>query len=330
MSRRKPRLSRHTAAGVTLIELMVSMAIGLIVVLATLVAYLGASDAAKVAEVQARMNEDGQAALAILSQQLRMAGSNPKQSGRTELAQRNPVYLPSSLPTTFALTAFAIRGCDGKFQNIALATSVDSLVCGAPTADPDSIAVTYEADAFNTVVAPGTSQPTDCLGDPLTTLTAMVTVLDAAGTGTQTAPVTYHVADNRYYIGTSAAISSPSLYCKGNGTPGAARPLVENVENLQITYGTVPALAPTIPGKIAGYLDTAQLATELAGLPTDAARWDRVVSARICVVVRSIQPAAPDLNSARYARCDGSMEDNPPDRRLRRAYSTTVTLRNRN
>jgi type IV pilus assembly protein PilW len=36
-----------------------------------------------------------------------------------------------------------------------------------------------------------------------------------------------------------------------------------------------------------------------------------------------------DADSARYLKCDGTIETNPPDLRLRRSYSTTVVLRNR-
>ncbi|MCL1481797.1 MAG: hypothetical protein MH213_11135 [Marinobacter sp.] len=60
-----------------MIELMISLALGLIILVAVLSAYTGAAAAAKMAEAQGRMYEDGQAALTILTQQLRMAGNNP-------------------------------------------------------------------------------------------------------------------------------------------------------------------------------------------------------------------------------------------------------------
>ena len=82
--------------GLTLIELMVSLVIGLILMIAAVSTYLGASGAGRVSEAQGRMNEDAQAALSILSQQLRMAGNNPKQPNYTAAAPRNPVYGPGS------------------------------------------------------------------------------------------------------------------------------------------------------------------------------------------------------------------------------------------
>ena len=54
-------------AGLTLVELMISMAIGMIIVIAVVTAYISASRAARVAEATGRMNEDAQAALTILT-----------------------------------------------------------------------------------------------------------------------------------------------------------------------------------------------------------------------------------------------------------------------
>jgi type IV pilus assembly protein PilW len=321
---------RRRSRGLTLIELMVSMTIGLVIVLATIGAYLGSAGAGRMAEAQGRMNEDAQAALAILSQQLKMAGNNPNQPKRAANSRRNPVYDAPVWTTTFTPTAFAIRGCDGPFSNITSTSALDGLTCASTstTTLPDSIAVNYEADRYNTI--PTTAgQPTDCVGNALTTVTATVTATNTAGTGTLTISVPYYVADSRFYIATSSAIVSPSLYCKGNG--GAAQPLVENIENMQFTYGTVPAAATSTSASIAGYLTAYNVINEanLAALASDALRWEKVVAVRICVVARSENPIVPDSASARYLKCDGTIENNPPDLRLRRSYSTTVVLRNR-
>ena len=53
------------------------------------------------------------------------------------------------------------------------------------------------------------------------------------------------------------------------------------------------------------------------------------MTVRICILVRSENPVAPDANSAKYDDCLGNRNVNAPDLRLRRAYSTTVVLRNR-
>lgn len=321
--------------GFSLIELMVSMAIGLVISIAAISAYQGAAGSSKMTEAQIRMNEDAQAALGIIAQQLRMAGNNPAQSNRVDASRRNPVYGTTTftvVPGT--LSAFIVRGCDGKFANIATTgTTLDTLTaCGSSTL-ADSIAINYEADRYNTV--PTTNSATDCTGSGLPTITATF----PATTPTTALSGTYTVADNRFYIGTTTvAIPSftgsssstivPSLYCKGNGNT-VAQPLVENVEDMQFTYGTVvstaTATAPTATtatiASIAGYLDAVTVEAQ--------ALWPKVTAVRICVLVRSEKPVVSDANSARYDDCLGNRNVSAPDLRLRRAYSTTVSLRNR-
>jgi len=98
---------------------------------------------------------------------------------------------------------------------------------------------------------------------------------------------------------------------------------------LQISYGTSPATTGT--GTVAGYLSANALSADagLLALSSDAARWSRVVSVRLCVLIRSESPVVSDLASAQYTQCDGTVNTHPPDLRLRHAYSTTVVLRNR-
>ena len=310
--------------GLTLVELLVSLTLGLLIVVATLAGYLGLSEAGRMSEAQARMDEDGQAALSVLAAHVRMAGSNPDRPNRSPAARRNPVY-PS-------LYSFALRGCDGKFENITTAAAIQDLSCSpATSSSPDSISITYEADRFNTVTPNPSVTPTDCLGHPLSQLTATVDLVTPPDPVTPT-DISYYASENRFYIASSGPERSPSLYCKGSGPGSAANPLVENVENLQLTYGTVPAGATlTSAADIAGYLDASEVTSHpaLASLGDDAAKWERVATVRLCVVIRSVRPVAPSAGSAQYLKCDGSIETSPPDLHLRRTYSTTVVLRNR-
>lgn len=333
---------RH-AKGFSLIELMVSLVIGLIIAIAAVSAYLGSAGAGRVAEAQSRMNEDAQAALNILTQQLRMAGNNPVQAGRIAAFSHNPVYdytylggsaVPSDT-STFTLTTsnsrsdFTVRGCDGKFNAISTAggtlDTLDTSTCASgASAIPDSIAINYEADRYNTVPTLA-GLPTDCLGNALSTAAATATF--PSGTVTT---ASYAIADNRFYIGTSTVIVSPSLYCKGNGGASTAQPLVENVEDMQFTYGTVSTSTTSTTATVAGYLRADQVINDanLALLPVQE-RWGKVLTVRICIVVRSENPVASDAASAQYVKCDGTLDTTQTDLRLRRAYSTTVVLRNR-
>jgi type IV pilus assembly protein PilW len=327
MTRSFARSPKRFNQGLSLIELMVSLTIGLILMIAVISAYLGSAGAGRMAEAQGRMNEDANAALTILAQQLRMAGNNPKKPNYTDVPPVNPVYGTST---------FTVRGCEGGFSDVATAASIPALTCaGGASSSPDAVAISYEADRYNTVPL-ASGAPSDCLGQELKEPNvALFTANRSISNGvTSTGQVvTYTVADNRYYVATSPPSVIPSLYCRGNGGTGAnslGQPLVENVEDLQLTYGTALSNA-TATLAVAGYLDAANVTTEasLALLATDQSRWSKVVTVRVCIVVRSEALVAPSLASARYTKCNGDLENSPPDLHLRRAYSTTVVLRNR-
>lgn len=354
-------------AGLTLVELMISMVIGMVIVLAVITAYISASRAARVAESTGRMNEDAQAALTILTQQLRMAGANPAQPNRNTTTLHNLLDNP-----------FSIRGCDTTFSNVTSATSTVALTCPAGTGT-SAISVAYEADKYNTIATSG-GVPTDCLGNSLSSVSrAVTTSLGVAATAT------VYQAENRYYIGTSTYITSPSLYCKGNSPNTNPQPLVENIEAMRLTYGVSnPARAmdygansPNVAANfILGYLSASEMLTStvsLSGtltftvpaftttwiafatptfqlsqmatspptafvnpatgttisLPVDVAQakiWGAVKAVRVCVVVRGEDASVLDT-APRYVNCDGNLVT-APDRRLRRAYTTTVVLRN--
>lgn len=371
-------------AGLTLVELMISMAIGMIIVIAVVTAYISASRAARVAEATGRMNEDAQAALTILTQQLRMAGANPAQPDRNTTTLHNELANP-----------FSIRGCDKTFGatqsfTIETAPSANDLRCELGTGNNSSISIGYEANRFNTVPTSG-GTPTDCLGNSLPSVSRAVTSsLNVAATAT------VYEAENRYYIGTSTYIASPSLYCKGNSPNTNPQPLVENIEAMRITYGVSnPARArdfgansPDVaPNFILGYMTASEMISSTVSLsgtatftvpnlttpvgytssfslrqmaitpttafinPTNGSAisdlrpgvpeskiWGAVKAVRVCVLVRSEgqllrsesgrRVFTEDLDAnPQYVDCDGNLVT-APDRRLRRAYTATVVLRN--
>ncbi|OYT92085.1 MAG: pilus assembly protein PilW [Burkholderiales bacterium PBB3] len=304
--------------GLSLIELLVSITIGLILMIAIASAYLGSSGASRVAEAQGRMNEDGQTALSILVQQVRMAGDNPRRYNYAFATPTNPAFGPGT---------FAIRGCDGVFSGVTTTAVISGLTCAAGTNSlPDSIAVAYEADTSNTVPTVG-GLPTDCAGQGLpVSTTNSVGTWNTSTLTVSTPTLSFYVADNRFYIKTPSTGNTPSLYCKGNG--GTEQPLVENVEDMQLVYGTAPATGTMT---VAGFLSANSVETEatLAALTDSSQRWARVMSVRICLLMRSPGPIVPDAGSAAYKNCDGSAGANAADLRLRRTYFSTVVLRNR-
>lgn len=305
--------------GLTLIELMVSVTIGLVLMIAIASAYIGSSGASKLAEVQGRMNEDAQAALSILAQQIRMAGDNPRRPDYADADRRNPAFTAAS---------YFIRGCDGQFSDVTTAPDIPSLTCG--TTQPHSLAISYEADTDNTIPTSG-GAATDCLGRALPSITGNVSKWN--GVASVPTAITYTVADNRFYVttptGATATVTNvPSLYCKGNGSSSTTEPLVENIEDLQFIYGTAPSTGTLT---MAGFLSANGVETSatLALLPDSPSRWARVMSVRICVLARSTEPVFSDSESAAYVPCFATAPVTPTDTLMRHAYYSTVVLRNR-
>jgi type IV pilus assembly protein PilW len=328
-------------SGFSLIELMISLTIGLVIVAAAMSAYLGSSRASKVSDAQSRMGEDAQAALSTLAQQVRMAGTNPVQSGRADVFRHNPVFNPMYLggsvtnytttsftvsPGTYTMSAFAIRGCDGAFSNVTTATSTNALdACTGTSTLADSIAVHFEADKYNTIGSGTSTWGSDCVGSD-TPVASRVSVSSTATTPTL-ATTTFSIVNNRFYIANNGSV--PNLYCKGSNS--ATQPLIENIEDMQILYGTVSTTDPSPTATVAGYLTAAGVVAlaptaDTAGYST---AWGKVLTVRICVVVRSESPVVNTTAEGAYAKCDGTLDTTKTDLRLRRAYTTTVVLRNR-
>jgi type IV pilus assembly protein PilW len=297
--------------GVTLVELLVSLVIGLVVMLAASQAYLATSSSTRINDAQAKMNEDAQTALAILTQQLKLAGANPIRPDRAQASLRN------------ALTAtYTLRGCDSSFTSTSVA-SIDALSCThtAASTGPDAIAIHYEADAFNSSTQKASTTPTDCVGYGLDGFSTSFT--DWSGTGRQT---TMFVATPVYYL--SISDNRTSLSCRNLGSI-RGQPLVENVIDLQLRYGTA---SPGNPGAVLGYLTAQQIddpAGLIVGTTSAAQRWALVKTVRVCILMVSDSAIATSAESAQYRNCSADLVQNPPDLRLRRAYTTTVFLPNR-
>jgi type IV pilus assembly protein PilW len=309
MTAQRPHLRLR---GVTLVELLVSLVIGLVIMLAASQAYLATSGSSRINDAQTRMNEDAQTALAVLTRQLKLAGANPVRPDRAQASLRNP------------LTAtYTVRGCDIGFASN-FVPSIEDLNCthSAASTGPDAIAIHYEADRFNSSVQKSSTTPTDCVGYGLDGIDTSFT--DSSGTARKT---TMFLATPVYYLSTSG--TRTSLSCRNVDGSGTAQPLVENVIDLQFRYGTA---SPADQSAVLGYLTAQQIddpAGQIAGTASAAQRWALVKTVRVCILMVSESAIATSAQSAQYRNCGGVLVTNPPDLRLRRAFTTTVFLPNR-
>ncbi len=289
--------------GMSLIELMISMVIGLVIIGGLLAVYSNSTGTTATAKSQSEMNEEAQYVLRILANQIQQAGYNPINRGRTTL---NPL-----------IGGFPVFACTSGFSNATTAANASALTCSG-TGTSAGLAITYEADTKNTRPTAG-GVPTNCLGNGLVQQT------DARS------GETYYVAENRYYVKNNA------LYCAGTETTIQEQPLADNVESIQVTLGTAHPtngtkfvagyLTPTEVGPASGVVTTGVDANLVALTPEQ--RWGKVVSVRICIIMRSEKEILQE--SAAYYGCDSSAASttSTSDKYLRRAYVRTIAIRNR-
>lgn len=301
-SRTNCGFARRRLKGVTLIELLISMVIGLVVIGAVLVSMVGSGKGARFQTAYTQMNEDAQIGLSILSRDIQMAGfSNPTgffdaNSSVTPVVTPSWVLSYASMPGTF------VFGCDTGFATPTVAVLVCAPAPVAPAIASAAIEAVYEADGRNVAVN-STGLPTDCIG-----------------TGIGATPP---IARNRFFVAPNATSGRPELQCANSF--GQSESIVENIENMQILYGLslTPPAAPAIPPppQVVRYVPAALIA---AAAPP---QWGNVLSVRVCLLVRSADPVLDvGEDSVAFTDCNGAIQTSA-DRHLRRAYFMTAAIR---
>lgn len=270
-----------------MVEVMVTLVIGIVVVGAVLVSLISSGKAGRQQLAYAEMSENAQVAAGIIGRDLLLAG----------------YALPTGLAagaSTFNrnYSGRAVFACDNGFAS----PNAQTVATCAVAAGSPALEVVYEADVTNTVPT-AADLPSDCLGNGLTKVDG------------------FYLASNRYYVATGVT-GRPELHCASRlGNPG--QPLVDNVERMKIWLGEANAADPRT---IVRYVT-----------PGNVTDWGLVVSVRLCLLMRSSEAvldaaetgdAATNTALLAYLDCDGEGKSSA-DRFLRRAYFTTITLRNK-
>jgi len=179
---------RAFGRGLSLIELLISMVIGLVVIGAIFPAYLTSGTGQSSNAALSQIAEDATLALNILRKQIALAGySRPFRFNNTGFER------------TYA--GRAIVGCDSANFDNPNAATIGELTCTGAAAN-NSIAIAYEADTDNAVMtADATPRPRDCAGNGIAPTPAV-----AGG-----APA-HWVSESRFSIAADG-----SLRCQGNG-----------------------------------------------------------------------------------------------------------------
>lgn len=292
-------------SGLTLIELMVGLVIGLVLAIVASSTYLYSKQAFNAVSENSQMEENGRFALNLLARNIQSAGYvsiDPKANGPQG---------PSDLK---------IRGCDFGMTNPKSATSTADLAClastPAGTTRSASIGVYYDTDAYD--ISGAKFQGFDCLGN------APVAVPSNPAGGSPTYEVRSY-----FFISTTSAqtpygtTTMGQLSCVTDPTTAAgatatfqAQPLIPGVHQMAVTY-----LTPSAIDKNAAQAGNTATALETAGT------WSQVVAVELCVLTKAIQPSGNDT-ATQVTDCYGNNFTPPPSQSFRR-FTSIVNLRNR-
>ncbi len=329
--------------GFSLVELMVAMVLGLILTGGVISIYISSKQTYRMQDNQSRLQEDGRFALQYLTKDLRMAGY----MGCNNLGTITPNIIanPTPGPAPVFDPGTVIEGYDSGTWPASFPTQPTNLVPNT------SVIMVRYASASGVFVAQPLPLPaavilvnanpygwtadtvlfiTDCSSADIFRASgvanagavAVVAIAHAADANTTPALSKAYGTDAQimafnaymYYIGSIAGGSSNACPCalyRQAYSTAPAEQLVDNIQNMQITYG-VPTTSSPYPVQY---------------VPASASpNWASVVSVRVNLLVTT-----PDDNlvDTPQSYLFNGTTTTAADRRLYSSFSDTVTLRNR-
>jgi type IV pilus assembly protein PilW len=310
---------RRSAAGLTLVELMVSLAIGLLMVVGMSAIFVGSSTSRREVQVSADVIESGRYAVDLLTRELSQAGfygTLVTPAGTTN----NPCSTTVATEWKESLALHAIG------LNNALAAPAAPWACLAPKAGTDAIfiqrASTCAVGDAGCEAENGSNaylQVTECGGEYSTLLPyPLKLAMGNSGTGTfnlQTKAcdgATYagkrKLIRRIYYVDPDDVLSYIDIRPDGAQDPVQ---LVDNIEQMQIEYGIASA-------------DSAGTPVSFSVAPT-AAELPFVVGARIWLLARSSVASKSTSAAMTFHLSDTDVDVPAATTNLkRRVYSTYV------
>lgn len=335
-------LERH-AHGMTLVEVLVAITLGLLVIAGIGQIYTATKRSYDIQSNMARLQDVGRYAIETISQDIRRAGFWGMTDMRVLYRNGRASTPPGQgFPSGFADADGTCSSTSSSWARMVmqpifgLNDTVTNYDC-IPTSDhsrgdvlvvhyADPIAVTtYDGDHLYIRTTPYEARIT--WGDPDTSITPASADRDLPAYPLPVATVSDHpIIAHAYYVSDVRSDSSPT--CNGVPIPSLSREeagtlgkpvrkgLVAGVEDLQFQYG-IDALGD---GSVDRYLNAGD--TDL----TTVVDWDQVIAVRVWVLVRAECPETGYVNNTTYVFGDRSYT--PNDNYRRQLYSTTVALRN--
>nr|WP_315429640.1 PilW family protein [uncultured Albidiferax sp.] len=368
----QPPYSLQRQRGVTLIELMVTMAITMFLIAAAAYVYLGTRETQRAIDRNSSNTETGTFVLQLIGRDIMKSGFYPANISRVtpdegfpklsyyppiKLAENSALATDWTPPTPTAVYISGLFGCDGaRYDPTASPPCVvpTSTVQGEPV--PDSLVINYFT---NDTMDVNSSDRFDCTGADVTNTVSTSNNNRRNTANSNLSPLQPLFVSNRYAISDAKKtqidgqeVTTRSLACVGNGSGDNAgssglpyQPMVQGIEDMQITYGVFATTAPSSDNMARRTPDKYLTATDVNTLPNVSVEtgalgiaslppWSRVVSVRICVMAKSIgaspKIAAPTAAERKYIDCNGvEQTQDVSDKSLRKRFVQEFAVRNR-
>ena len=375
------RASFRTQSGLSIIELLIAMVLGLSLAAGVVQIYVGTSTTERDQDARLRIQENGRFALNFLGTEIRMAGYLGCQGSIQGSSVNNtlngpPATLqpgtgiqgweadgtaPGEINNSAANVAtiasngaeWSTGGAGFNIPNVQAVPNSDILrlwggwgnsgtVSSINNTGPDPI---VQAEAATGIQANDFLIISDCeqvdfvqacavapTGGAATTVNITLSTGCAPGNigaafVTSVAPAeVIRLEGSMYYVGKrdNDANNPPSLFrsvLDDDGTAGAGEELIEGVESMQLLYGV------NTDQDIRATVDTYLTADNVTN-------WDEVIAVRVSLLLQSAEdgtvpsPQPYTFDGVTYDGAAGN-GDLPADERVRRVFTTTISLRNR-
>ena len=320
--------------GVTLVELMVALTIGLVLALAAATLYLATQETARSTRSFSDINETGKFALDTIGRELEKAGFYPAEfetamTGAAASEKQTGQYLNIKNPGAGASVAFdqGIFGCTGaRFD-----PSIPGCAAKDPAEPSDSVVVNYFVTGeFGGGAVIGNIN--DCNRRPASG--------DVANAARLLSGLPLLVSNRFALVAKTlrqpdgSSVATHVLGCNANGRTGAPaadtdatyQPLLQGIDDMTIGYGVYT------PGATSQSPTRFYKADDIASLGPTA--WQRVTAVRVCLVVRSIENARLEDKSGSARLKPSCRPENAPtalpasDHYLYRKFEQVFAVRN--
>lgn len=300
------RLRQH---GVTLVELMVALVIGLLLVIAMSAIFVNSSTSRRELALSAEVIENGRYGLDLLTRELSQAGfygtlSTPSGTTLDDVCSTDPVKWASSLQvhvTGFNNTAddptciTRKAGTDAIFLQRSSTCRIGETECDAESNNQAYLQVSECGEEYN-------STPLILDKGLKTTFTLQTKPCDGT-----TKAEKRRVIRRLYYISAASALNYVDIRLDGPSTPVS---VVEDIEQMQFEY----AVDSDGDGTVDSFSST----------PTD---WAKVIGARVWLLARSTGASRNAANASSFTMADTTVNIAASSSNLkRRVYSTYISF----